>query len=166
MSPFPPGGENCARSLVPPFPGEPASPGVTMDWAKRHRGRIRWATAPPRPIGCFPRTPLRGTRTYKVVQNFRRAKIEWLSASSSGPLGPDFPKIEACAVPQLRLAFPNQRSRCWIRRRDGPMWPPAPLRQRSNQPNWRFFLGIQKEARRPGGETLWPKAILTVYLKK
>ena len=27
LSPFPPGGENCARSLVPPFPGEPASLG-------------------------------------------------------------------------------------------------------------------------------------------
>ena len=27
LSPFPPGGENCARSLAPPLPGEPASLG-------------------------------------------------------------------------------------------------------------------------------------------
>ena len=31
LSPFPPGGENCARSLAPPLPGEPASLGGTGD---------------------------------------------------------------------------------------------------------------------------------------
>ena len=79
-----------------------------MDWEKRHRGRIRWATAPPRPIGCFPRTPLRGTRTCKSAENFRRAKSEWLSAVQSGPLGPGIPKIETNAVPVLRLALPSR----------------------------------------------------------
>ena len=97
------------------FPANPlrwASPGVTMDWEKRHRGRIRWATAPPRPIGCFPRTPLRGTRTCEGVQNFRRAKSEWLIQIPAGPLGPGFPKIAIDAVHVLRLALPSQRFRC------------------------------------------------------
>ena len=101
------------------FPANPlrwASPGVTMDWAKRHQGRIRWATAPPRPIGCFPRTSLRGTRTCKSAENFRRAKSEWLSAVQSGPLGPGIPKIETNAVPVLRLALPNRWWLAWSRR--------------------------------------------------
>ena len=38
-------------------------------------------------IVAFPRTPLRGTRTCQVLQCFRRAKFEWLSAVQSGPLG-------------------------------------------------------------------------------
>ena len=36
-------------------------------------------------------------------------------------------KIAAGTVPLLRLALPNQRSRCKICRRGGPMWPPASL---------------------------------------
>ena len=35
-----------------------------------------------------PRTPLRGTRTCWVLQNFRRAKFEWRFLVQSGPLGP------------------------------------------------------------------------------
>ena len=45
-TPFPPGGENCARSLAPPLPGEPTSLGFAWryerDYPKRHRGRGRW----------------------------------------------------------------------------------------------------------------------------
>ena len=69
--------------------------------------------------------PLRGTRTCEVEQNFRRAKMEWLSAIQSGPLGPGFAKIAAAAAPQPRLALPNQRLRCGFRRRGGCPHPPA-----------------------------------------
>ena len=46
------------------------------------------------------------------AENFRRAKMEWLSAIPPGPLGPEFAKIAAVAVPQQRLALPNQHLRC------------------------------------------------------
>ena len=59
-------------------------------------------------------------------KNFRRAKSEWLSAISSGPLGPGCSKIAAVAVPHLRLALPNQRSRSGFCCRGG-LWPPASL---------------------------------------
>ena len=48
-------------SLLLLFPANPlrwASPGATRDWAKRHRGRVRWATAPPRPIGPLSPAPI------------------------------------------------------------------------------------------------------------
>ena len=120
------------------FPANPlrwASPGVTMDWEKRYRGRIRWATAPPRPIGCFPRTPLRGTRTREGVQNFRRAKSEWLFTITSGPLGPGCSKIAAGAIPRLRLAWP---SRWWL------------VRSRRARPPGRAAFGCCKKSRRGG----------------
>ena len=69
--------------------------------------------------------PLRGTRICEVEQNFRRAKMEWLSAIQSGPLGPGYAKIAAAAAPQPRLALPNQRLRCGFRRRGGCPHPPA-----------------------------------------
>ena len=37
-------------------------------------------------IVAFPRTPLRGTRTCWILQHFRRAKSEWRSEISTGPL--------------------------------------------------------------------------------
>ena len=46
------------------------------------------------------------------AENFRRAKMEWLSAIPPGPLGPGFAKIAAVAVPQQRLALPNQHLWC------------------------------------------------------
>ena len=60
LSPFPPDGENCARSLAPPLPGEPA----LLGFAGRD-GRL--AKTPPGtaqgghsvPTFAFPRTPLR-----------------------------------------------------------------------------------------------------------
>ena len=63
-------------------------------------------------IVAFPRTPLRGTRTCQVLQCFRRAKFEWLSAVQSGPLGPGYTKILTTALSELRLALPSQRSWC------------------------------------------------------
>ena len=52
--------------------------------------------------------PLRGTRTCRGKQNFRRAKSEWLLSFHSGPPGPGFPKIEAGAIPHRRLALPSR----------------------------------------------------------
>ena len=75
-----------------------------------------------RPLG----PPLRGTRTYRILQNFRRAKSERFFAVPSGPLGPGFAKIAAAAASQPRLALPNQRLRCAFRRRGGCPHPPAP----------------------------------------
>ena len=43
---------------------------------------------------------------------------------SAAPLGAGYSKIAAGAVPQPRLALPNQRSRSVFRRRGG-LWPPA-----------------------------------------
>ena len=63
-------------------------------------------------IVAFPRTPLRGTRTCQVLQCFRRAKFEWLSAAQSGPLGPGYTKILTTALSELRLTLPSQRSWC------------------------------------------------------
>ena len=78
-------------------------------------------------IFAFPRTPLRGTRTCQVLQYFRRAKFEWLSAIPAGPLGPRSAKFAAGAIQLPRLALPSKRSRCWIRRRGGCPHPPASL---------------------------------------
>ena len=48
-TPFPPGGENCARSLAPPLPGEPTSLGFAgryeRDYPKRRRGRLQMSTS-------------------------------------------------------------------------------------------------------------------------
>ena len=60
-------------------------------------------------IFAFPRTPLRGTRTCQVLQYFRRAKFEWLSAIPAGPPGPGSAKFAAGAVPLPRLALPSKR---------------------------------------------------------
>ena len=80
---------------------------------------------------AFPRPRLRGTRTCQVLQYFRRAKSEWLSAVPSGPLGPGFPKIAVDAVPIPRLVWPSGRRLVQI---------PA------GGPNWKDFL----ETRRGG----------------
>ena len=129
LSPFPPDGENCDRSLAPPLPGEPAAlsfAGSTGEINQNATGDaangLRLRYAPPRSIGPHPyplwpfgpsppdrgsrpRTPLRGTRTCERKQNFQRAKSEWLFAIQSGPLGPGFPKIAFGAIQILRLAL-------------------------------------------------------------
>ena len=94
LSPFPPGGENCARSLAPPLPGEPASlgfagrdgrlgktpPGTAPD---EHSVLIVAYPTPSGPSGHLPLTggvgpgpPLRGTRSCSLLHHFRRAKFE------------------------------------------------------------------------------------------
>ena len=89
---------------------------------KDRRGRLRMSAS--RSYSPYPRTPLRGTRTCEGVQNFRRAKSEWLIQIPAGPLGPGFPKIAIDAVHVLRLALPSQRFRCvsW-REAQGPPLP-------------------------------------------
>ena len=60
-TPFPPGGENCVRSLAPPLPGEPASLGFAG--SNEGLGKTPPGTAPDEHfvlIVAFPRTPLRG----------------------------------------------------------------------------------------------------------
>ena len=112
-TPFPPDSENCVRSLAPPLPGKPAS----LGFAGSNEGLDKTppGTAPNEHfvlIVAFPRTPLRGTRTCQVLQCFRRAKFEWLSAVQSGPLGPGYTKILTAVLSELRLALPSQHSWC------------------------------------------------------
>ena len=112
-TPFPPDSENCVRSLAPSLPGKPASLGFAG--SNEGLGKTPPGTAPNEHfvlIVAFPRTPLRGTRTCQVLQCFRRAKFEWLSAVQSGPLGPGYTKILTTALSELRLTLPSQRSWC------------------------------------------------------
>ena len=60
-------------------------------------------------IVAFPRTPLRGTRTCWILQNFRRAKSEWRSAIPTAPQGAGCSKIAVGMVSQQRLAWPSRR---------------------------------------------------------
>ena len=95
-TPFPPGGENCARSLAPPLPGEPTSLGFAG--SNEGLGKTPPGTAPdehfvlivahPTPSGPSGHLPLTGGvgpgphyGGYPLEQagNFRRAKFEWVS---------------------------------------------------------------------------------------
>ena len=87
-------------------------PGGGRNRQKRLRRSCLHAARPLEP-------PLRGTRTWEVEQNFRRAKSERPSAVPSGPLSPGLAKIVAAAAPQPRLTLPNQRPRRGFRRRGG-----------------------------------------------
>ena len=110
------------------FPANPlcwASPGVRERLTKTPPGtapdeHFVLIVAHPTPSGPSGHLPLTGGvgpgphlrgLPLGVGKNFRRAKSEWLSAISSGPLGPGFAKIAAAAVPRLRLTLPSQRSR-------------------------------------------------------
>ena len=73
-------------------------------------GRLRMGTLVP--IFALPPDPCYRGYPLKWAKHFRRAKSEWRSAISPGPLGPGCSKIAAGAVSQLRLALPSQRSRC------------------------------------------------------
>ena len=75
----------------------------------------RWGTAQDERsalIFALPPDPHYGGYLLGQAENFRRAKMEWLSAIPPGPLGPGFAKIAAVAVPQQRLALPNQHLWC------------------------------------------------------
>ena len=75
-------------------------------------------------IVAFPRTPLRGTRTCWILQNFRRAKSGWRSAIPTAPQGAGCSKIAVGAVYRLRLALPSHRSWCEFgREAQGPPLP-------------------------------------------
>ena len=76
---------------------------------------------------AHPLDPHYGGYPLGQAEYFRRAKFEWLSAISSGPLGPGFAKIAAAAVPRLRLTLPGQRSGSVFRRRGGCLHPPVSL---------------------------------------
>ena len=80
------------------------------------------------PYSPYPRSPITGDALLFDVAEFPARKNEVASALPSGPLGPGFAKIAADAVQKLRLGFPNQRSRCWIRRRGGPCGRPRWIR--------------------------------------
>ena len=97
------------------FPANPlrwASPGVRERLTKTPPG-----TAPDEHfvlIVAFPRTPLRGTRTCWILQHFRRAKSEWRSEISTGPLRrrgfriPRFARIgQSSLTPSLLLSNAN-----------------------------------------------------------
>ena len=100
-TPFPPGGENCVRSLAPPLPGEPASLGFAG--SNEGLGKTPPGTAPdehfvlivayPTPSGPSGHLPLTGGvgpgphyGGYPLSQagNFRRAKSEWRSKFPPG----------------------------------------------------------------------------------
>ena len=69
-TPFPPGGENCARSLAPPLPGEPTSLGFAG--SNEGLGKTPPGTAPDEHfvlIVAFPRTPVTGVTPW-VRQRF------------------------------------------------------------------------------------------------
>ncbi len=62
------------------------------------------------PIGPLtPSPPLRGTRTCKIEENFRRAKSEWPSKFLPPHWGLTKRKIKAGAISVLCLALPSSR---------------------------------------------------------
>ena len=68
--------------------------------------------------------PRYGGYLLEQAESFRRAKSEWRSAVSPGPLGPGFTKIRIGAIPPPRLGLPNQRYRARIRDTSS-VWPSA-----------------------------------------
>ena len=96
LSPFPPNGENCARSLSPPLPGEPAAlgfAGSNEGSSKTPPGFAPRSTVPVLQVAA-PRTPLRGTRSWLVRAEVPARKIRsaWVRFFP-GPLGPWVGKI-------------------------------------------------------------------------
>ena len=82
----------CARDISPPAGGD-----LLFPWRKRRQNAtgdaadgLRLRFAPPRSIGLLSPDPYYGSYPLSQTKHFRRAKSEWLSAISSGPLGPGF----------------------------------------------------------------------------
>ena len=82
----------CTREISPPAGGD-----LLFPWRKRRQNAtgdasdgLRLRFAPPRSIGLLSPDPYYGSYPLSQTKNFRRAKSEWLSAISSGPLGPGF----------------------------------------------------------------------------
>ena len=126
-TPFPPGGENCVRSLAPPLPGEPASLGFAG--SNEGLGKTPPGTAPDEHfvlIVAFPRTPVYGGYPLKRSEHLRRAKSGVLERHSVRPhWGPEFAKSAFAAVSLLRLSFLSQRSRFVFYRRGAQCAPDA-----------------------------------------
>ena len=134
-TPFPPGGENCVRSLAPPLPGKPAS----LGFAGSNEGLGK---TPPGPtplikgrcpegtegigtgsdehfvlIVAFPRTPFTGAPPETDLDPSGAQNQECLPAVPSGPTGAlSGRKFAASAVSLPRLGLPSQRNRCESRR--------------------------------------------------
>ena len=106
------------------FPANPlrwASPGVTMDWAKRHRGRLRMSASRsyspslsplafghlPLTRGVGPRSPITGVLSCLWRSPSGAQNQECLGTLSSGPPGPECAKFTSGAVQFLRLGFPT-----------------------------------------------------------
>ncbi len=112
-----------AGRISPPAGGEFLCPwrqrnqNAPGDGSDEHSVLIVAYPTPSGPSGHLPLTggvgpgPHYGGSPLGQTENFRRAKMEWLSAIPPGPLGPGFAKIAAAAVPQQRLTLPNQRAR-------------------------------------------------------
>ena len=80
----------------------------------------------------YPRPPITGGRISASPSKISGAQNqECLGAVPSGPLGPGFAKFAPGAVPRLRLAMPNQRSRSVFRRRGAQC---APAGRRGRRP--------------------------------
>ena len=103
----------CAQGdISPPRRRVPFCTGRKEPKSRQGVGAIgRNGVAAPASMPPTPWTPVYGGYPLGRAKHFRRAKSEWLSAISSGPLGPGFAKIAAAAIPQLRLAWLSQRSR-------------------------------------------------------
>ena len=114
--------------ISPPRRRVPFCTGRKEPKSRQGEGAIgRNGVAAPASMPPTPWTPVYGGYPLGRAKHFRRAKSEWLSAISSGPLGPGFAKIAAAAVPRLRLAWPNQRFGAVFRRRGGCPHPPVSL---------------------------------------
>ena len=84
---------------------------LSQRWERNQRiagGRLQRSTVPVLLV-ALPPDPIYGGYPFGLAENFRRAKSEWRSAVSPGPLGPGFAKIRTGAVPPPRLSLPNQR---------------------------------------------------------
>ena len=99
----------CGRRVPLPMAAKDGGKGTKPPPGTRPMG-YGCAYAPPRPIGRFPRTPLRGTPYREVQQGFRRAKSEWSPRFLPGHWALGLQKL-----PLLRF-----HSRAWLCRANVP----------------------------------------------
>ncbi len=84
------------------------------DAGGRRRGELR------SPMTAFPQAPITGVIPWGRQGISGAQNLSGGLRFPPGPLGPGFPKIAFGAIQILRLALPNQRYWCWIRRRGDP----------------------------------------------
>ena len=108
------------------FPANPlrwASPGVTMDWEKRHRGRLRMSAS--RSYSPLPGPHYRGDAYLLGCVKFpARGNLSGWSKFPPAHWGLTLWKIAPGAAPQPRLALMSQRTRPVFRRRGGTLGRP------------------------------------------